>query len=143
MEDNGISYKELVSEFDEIFQKTKNLKSKIESEIEKIDNTYKNIENEIILSFKKQHLELEEKEKKLKIELSLKVKQLKEELERNLKISSNIILSCEKTNELITRNETKINNDIKTLYYISEINKAKEKSKEFINKKLKIMINII
>ena len=137
MEDNGISYKELVSEFDEIFQKTKNLKSKIESEIEKIDNTYKNIENEIILSFKKQHLELEEKEKKLKIELSLKVKQIKEELERNLKISSNIILSCEKTNELITRNETKFNNDIKTLYYISEINKNKETAEEFINKKIK------
>ena len=45
MEDNGISYKEIISEFEEIFQKTNNLKLKIEKEIEKIDSTYKNIEN--------------------------------------------------------------------------------------------------
>ena len=70
MEDNGISYKELISEFDEIFQKAKNLKIKLETEIEKINSTYKNIENEIILSFKKQHIELEEKEKNLKLELN-------------------------------------------------------------------------
>lgn len=137
MEDNGISYKDLISEFDEIFQKAKNLKIKIESEIEKIDGTYKNIENEIVLSFKKQHIELDEKEKNLKLELNVKVKQIREELEKNLTISSNILLSCEKTNENIKKFETKINNDIKTLYYISEINKNKEKAKEFINKKIR------
>ena len=53
LEDNGILYKELISEFDEIFQKAKNLNLKIEKEIEKINNSYKKIENEIILSFKK------------------------------------------------------------------------------------------
>ena len=137
MEDNGISYKELISEFDEIFQKAKNLKIKLETEIEKINSTYKNIENEIILSFKKQHIELEEKEKNLKLELNSRVKQIKDELEKNLTISNNILLSCEKTNEIISKCEIKINNDIKTLYYISEINKSKEKAKEFINKKIK------
>jgi len=71
LDDNGISYKNLISEFEEIFQKAKNLKLKIEKEIEKIDGTYKNIENEIILSFKKQHIELEEKEKNLKLELNV------------------------------------------------------------------------
>ena len=80
MDDNGISYKNLISEFEEIFQKAKNLKLKIEKEIEKIDGTYKNIENEIILSFKKQNIELEEKEKNLKLELNVKVKQIKDEL---------------------------------------------------------------
>ena len=137
MEDNGISYKELISEFDEIFQKAKNLKIKLETEIEKINSTYKNIENEIILSFKKQHIELEEKEKNLKLEINSRVKQIKDELEKNLTISNNILLSCEKTNEIISKCETKINNDIKSLYYISEINKSKEKAKEFINKKIK------
>ena len=137
MEDNGISYKELISEFDEIFQKAKNLKIKLETEIEKINSTYKNIENEIILSFKKQHIELEEKEKNLKLEINSRVKQIKDELEKNLTISNNILLSCEKTNEIISKCEIKINNDIKTLYYISEINKSKEKAKEFINKKIK------
>ena len=137
MEDNGISYKELISEFEEIFQKTKNLKLKIEKEIEKIDSTYKNIENEIVLSFKKQHIELEEKEKNLKLELYLKVKKIKHELDKNLTISNNVLLSCQKTNENIKKYEAKINNDIKTLYYISEINKNKEKAKEFVNKKIR------
>ena len=137
LEDNGILYKELISEFDEIFQKAKNLNLKIEKEIEKINNSYKKIENEIILSFKKQHLELEEKEKNLKLELDFQVNQIKNELEKNLTISSNILLSCQKTNEIITKYETKINNDIKTLYFISEINKSKEKAKDFVNKKIK------
>ena len=137
IEDNGISYKEFISEFDEIFQRTKNLKLKIEKEIEKINNSYKKVENEIILSFKKQHLELEEKEKNLKLELNLKINQIKDELEKNLTISNNIILSCEKTNEIINKYEEKINNDIKTLYYISEINKSKEKAEDLVNKKIK------
>ena len=137
IEDNGVSYKEFICKFDEIFQRTKNLKLKIEKEIEKINNSYKKVENEIILSFKKQHLELEEKEKNLKLELNLKINQIKDELEKNLTISNNIILSCEKTNEIINKYEAKINNDIKTLYYISEINKSKEKAEDLVNKKIK------
>ena len=103
LDDNGILYKNLISEFEEIFQKAKNLKLKIEKEIEKIDGTYKNIENEIILSFKKQHIELEEKEKNLKLELNLKMNQIKDELEKNLEISNIIILSCEETNKIIKK----------------------------------------
>ena len=136
LEDNDISYKELISEFGEIFQKAKNLKLKIEKEIEKIDNSYKKIENEIILSFKKRHLELEEKEKNLKLELNLKVNLIKNELEKNLNISSNVLLSCEKTNEIITKYESKINSDINILYLISKINKSKEKADDFIQKKM-------
>ena len=62
--------------------------------------------------------------------------QIKDELEKNLEISNIIILSCEETNKIIKKNETKINNVLKTLYYISEINKSKKKAEDFVNKKI-------
>ena len=119
-----------------MFKSMKNLKRKIEEEIEKINNSQEKIEEEITLSFKKKHLELEEKEKKLRLELNTKVNNIKEELEDYLKKTNNMLLSLNKTQELIQNNENK-NNEIKTLYYISEINKGEETAKDFLKKKIK------
>ena len=136
MLNNDISYEKSISEFEEIFKNMKNLKRKIEEEIEKINNSQEKIEEEISLSFKKKHLKLDEKEKNLRLELNTKVNNIKEELEDYLKKSKNIILSLNNIQELIENYENK-NNEIKTLYYISEINKNKEKGIEFLNKKIK------
>ena len=133
---NDISYDKSISEFEEMFKSMKNLKRKIEEEIEKINNSQEKIEEEITLSFKKKHLELEEKEKKLRLELNTKVNNIKEELEDYLKKTNNMLLSLNKTQELIQNNENK-NNEIKTLYYISEINKGEETAKDFLKKKIK------
>ena len=137
MEDNDISFDKSLSEFEEIFQKVKNLKLKIEKEIEKINNSCKKVEDEITFSFKKQHSELDEKEKNIKLGLNLRVYQIKDELEKYLDNSKNILLSCEKTLDIAKKYEKKNNNNIKTLYFISEINKSNEKAKEFIIKKIK------
>lgn len=126
-----------MSEFDETLQKIKNMKLKIEEETEKVDNSYQKIENEITLSFKKQHLELDDTEKKLKLELKVKVNQIKNELKDYLAKLKNILISCEKTYEMVEKYEKKSNNDIKTLYYISEINKNEEKAKDFFIKKIR------
>ena len=61
---------------------------------------------------------------------------IKEELEDYLKKTNNMLLSLNKTQELIQNNENK-NNEIKTLYYISEINKGEETAKDFLKKKIK------
>ena len=137
MEDNDISFDKSLSEFEEIFLKVKNLKLKIEKEIEKINNSCKKVEDEITFSFKKQYSELDEKEKNIKLGLNLRVYQIKDELEKYLDNSKNILLSCEKTLDIAKKYEKKNNNNIKTLYFISEINKSNEKAKEFIIKKIK------
>ena len=47
LKDNGISYKSSISKFDCIFQKAKNIKQKIESEIEILTSSHKTKLNEI------------------------------------------------------------------------------------------------
>ena len=138
LEDNNISYKKTISEFDEIYNSAKKLKIKIEEEMNKINNSQKNIEEEIISYFKNKHEELNQEEKKLKSDLVNKVTEIKEELKNFLIKSNDIISSCEKTNKAMEYYEkSNNNNDIKTLNYISEINKSKEKTKEFLNNKIR------
>ena len=55
LEESGISYGKTVSEFDKIFKKTKNIKDRIEEEIEEINNLHKKLMDEITASFEEQH----------------------------------------------------------------------------------------
>ena len=121
----------------ENYQKVNKLKRKIEEEIEKINNSYNRIENEITLSFRKQYLELEEREKNLKLELNTKVNNIKDELKDFLIKANDILLSCERIQKSDKKYERKNNNDIITLYYISEIYKNKKKAEEFLEKKIR------
>ena len=94
--------------------------------------------DEITASFEQQHNNLKEKEKNIKSELDLKVTKIKEELENFLMESNDILISCERIEKAIKYYEKKkINNEIKTLYYISEINKNNEITKDFIKKQIK------
>ena len=94
--------------------------------------------DEITASFEQQHIKLKEKEKNIKSELDLKVTKIKEELENFLMESNDILISCERIEKAIKYYEQKkINNEIKTLYYISEINKNNEITKDFIKKQIK------
>ena len=54
LEDNGISYKETVSEFDKLFKKMNSLQTNIEYEIEKINKSRDTLLDEITKSFEKQ-----------------------------------------------------------------------------------------
>ena len=65
------------------------------------------------------------------------VNNIKDELKDFLTNSNKILLSCEKIQELAEKYERKSHNDIKTLYYISEIYKNKELAEEFLKKKIK------
>ena len=136
LENNNISLDKSISEFDETLKKLKRLKLKIEDEIEKADNSYKNIKDKITISFKKKHFELDEKEKKLKMELKFKKNEIKDELGDYLTKLKQILQSCETTHEVIENYENK-NNEMKNLYYISFIQDNEKKANEFSEKKMK------
>lgn len=137
MEERGISYNHSTFDFDEIFKKIKDIKQNIELEIEKLNNSYDKIMIDITETYKRRHTLLDEEEHKVKLSLDKKVTEIKSELEIYLMESSDILLSCEKmkkANEYYKKNNNGNDNIIKTLYYISEINKGIENSKKFIIK---------
>ena len=119
-----------------MFKIIKTLKRKIEEEIVKINNTQKNIEEEIELSFKKRHEKLIEEEQKLKLELNIKINEIKGELEEYLRKSNTIISSGENIHKAV-ENYQNLNNEIKTLCYISELNKSEETIKDFLKERIK------
>ena len=55
-----------MEEFNSLNEKTKELKNKIEKEIEKINNLYENVNNEVIKYFKDKHEILIKEENNLK-----------------------------------------------------------------------------
>ena len=138
MENNGISYNKTISEYDKLFFQAKNIKRRIEDEIEVINNSHKKITDIISAYYKEEHIKLDKKEKDLKLELDLKVTNVKDELEKFLTLSNDILSLCEKIDKTNKYYEKKnINSDIKTLYYISEINKNNLKTKEFLAQPIK------
>jgi len=144
LKSNNISYKESITEFDEFFKKMKNIKQKIEEEIEDINNSHKKIMEEITSSFNDQRFQINKKEKQLKLELDEKVTDVKNDLEICLRESNDIISSFERIYKTIKIYEKKniILEELKSLYYISEINKNNEIAKELFRKPIK-NINII
>ena len=127
LEENDITYKKIILENDEICNNLIKLSDKIEEETKKIDNSHKEILNEITLSFEKKRQNLVETEKDIKSKLNIKVKQIKEKFTKNLDLFNETLQICEKTKQEVKNylNQKDIN-DIKLLYYISEINKNNE-----------------
>ena len=114
------------------------MKEKIEKEIKKIEDSQLKVFGEITSSFKKKHLELEKEEKDLKFELITKVTKIKNELENSLKESDKILSNCEKIIQAGINFEKTFNqNELKKLYYIIEMKKKEEETKNFIKKKIK------
>ena len=135
LEDNNISYKNTVSEFDKIFKKMNNIKKNIEIEIEKISNSRDILLGEITSSFEEQRKKLNEKEKSIKIELDKKVTEIKENLENYYLNTNDILTSCERIFKAIQNYDKKDNNNqIKTLCYISTINKINTNALNIIKK---------
>ena len=138
MDNNYISYKESINEFDCTNKKAKIIKEKIEEELKNIEISQQKVLDEIITSFEKRRLELDEEEKILKSELDIKVKEIKNELENSLKELNKILLYCDKITQITKNIEEKIEiNEIIKFYYISEINKKEEEMKDILKKPIK------
>ena len=104
---------------------------------------HKDVTGKLIKFFEDEHLNLNIKEKNAKKEIDEKVEEIKDELQNFLKESQDIFLSCENISNSIKAYKQNLGkSNMKTLYYISEINKNNEKVKEFFQKPIK-NINII
>ena len=86
-------------------------------------------------SFKKQHEKLRQTENDLKADLRKKVTELKENLENFLTESDEILKGNERINKVIKFYEkSEINSIIKSLSYISEIEKNNTRANDFLLK---------
>lgn len=58
-------YEESISEFDKIFEKTKNLKERIEKEINELSEAHNKIKDKMTVEFEKERLDLNQRENRL------------------------------------------------------------------------------
>ena len=119
-----------MEEFNSLREKTKELKNKIEKEIEKVNNLYENVNNEVTKYFKDKHEILIEEENELKEKLKNEVTKVKEKLEIFLSESNKQINIGDRINKGIkSLNNNNEKNNIKILTYISKINKTEKEMK--------------
>ena len=129
----NISYEEMLPKSEEIFKKIKDLKVKLEKEIEKINNSHQKVMEEISSYFEAKRTEISQREEDVKLKLDEKVTKVKEELEKQFQISTEIEVFYERLFKGIKNYEKKDNNiEIKKLYYISEINQIDIKAKGLV-----------
>ena len=135
-----ISFESTLKGFNEDIKKIISLREKIENEINKIDKLYDKVMNEVTKSFEIKHEKLIKEENDLKEKLQIEVTKVKEKLENFLSESNNVIKTNEKLNKGIKNIEKdKEQNFIKTLSYISKINKNK---KEILTLNFELMKNL-
>ena len=138
IENKDTLFEESVNDFEQIYKSAKNLKQKIEDEIDRIEKMHKDVTGKLIKFFEDEHLNLNVKEKNAKKEIDEKVEEIKDELQHFLKESQDIFLSCENISNSIQAYKQNLGkSNMKTFYYISEINKNNEKAKEFFQKPIK------
>ena len=138
----NITIDSVTKDFNEISEKTINLKNKIENEINKINELYEKILNDLTQSFLIKHEKLIKEENDLKENLQNEVTKIKEKLENYLSESNNEIKISERIKKGIQKMENEENNMIKLLSYVSKINKTqKNMNKLFQNLMKNIKIN--
>ena len=136
--------------FEDNINKLNNLKILIEKEMNEIDKRYEKVENETTKTFELARKILNKEEEDLKEELKTEVTKIKEQLEINLSLIYNLSNDCEKIIKGLKSFKKEEQNMIKTLSYVSSINKTQKninsllqvpmKSKKiFFNKKKKII----
>ena len=125
----NISIEYYTNEFNEMLNKGKNLKEKIEKEINTIDNIYDNINNKITKSYEIKHEKLIIEENNLKEKLQNEVTKIKEKMENFLSKINELIKINEKIKkgiQILEKENENEKNMIKSLTYISKINKNKK-----------------
>ena len=131
-------------EFDEGILKLNNLKNSIENEMMEIDKRYEKVDNETTKSYEIKIEKLKKEEDDLKEKLKTEVTKIKEQLENNLTKVNNLTKIFEKIKKGIKSFEKEEKNIIKTLTYISSINKTQKELNNISNSLMKnLKINYI
>ena len=129
----NITIESATNDFNELSQMIIDLKNKIENEINKINNLYENVIDDLTKSFIKKHEILLKEENELKEKLKNEVTKIKEKLELYLSESNKNIKINERINNGIKNLENEDKNMIKILSYVSKINKNKRNNKKLFS----------
>ena len=128
----NIEIQSSTKEFNDNIQKISELKKKIENEVLEIDKLYEKVDNEVTQSFIAKYEKLKKEENDLKEKLKTEVTKVKEKLEKFLSEANRLIKMSEKINKGVKNFENEEKKLIKTLTYVSKINKnQKEMNKLF------------
>ena len=129
LQNQNIDIDSFINQFNINTDKEKKLKENIENEIIKINNIYDKINKEVTEYYLQKHEKLIKEEKGLKEQLENETTKVKEQLENYLSKSNNLLKISEKINKGIKSLENEQKNMIKTLSYISKINKTQNEMK--------------
>jgi len=124
-------------ELDDYTKKMSDLKEKIEKEITEIDNLYEKVSSQAQKSFELKHEKLIIEENKIKEKLQNEVTKVKEQLENLLSKANELIKINEKIAKGIKSFKKEEESIIKTLTYVSKINKNKNDMDILFNKLMK------
>ena len=136
MKKENITLDSSTKKFNELSEKAILLKEKIEQEINEINKLYEKVNTELTKSYEIKHEKLILEENNLREKLQNEVTKVKEQLEKFLSESNKVIKYNEKIGKgikMLQKDEEK--NMIKTLSYVSKINKA-QKEMMTLNKEL-------
>ena len=133
----NIEIESSAKEFNDNINKVKNIKNKIEKEIIAIDKLFEKVKEETTNSFNQKHEKLIKEENNLKENLQNEVTKVKEQLELFLSKSSNLIKIGERIVKGIKALEKEEKKMIKTLTYVSNINKNQKEMKVLFQELMK------
>ena len=133
----NIEIESSAKEFNDNINKVINIKNKIEKEIIEIDKLFEKVKEETTNSFNQKREKLNKEENELKENLQNEVTKVKEQLELFLSKSNNLIKIGEKINKGIKALEKEEKKMIKTLTYVSNINKSQKEMKVLFQELMK------
>jgi len=129
LQKENITIENSAKEFNNNIQKIITLKGTIEKEILELDKLYEKVNSETTKSYKLKHEKLIKEENEIKEKLQNEVTKVKEQLKNCLSKSNELIKISERINKGIKNLEKEEKNMIKTLSYVSKINKNQKKMK--------------
>ena len=137
MKKENITIESSTKEFSKIVENIIKLKNKIENEINNINNLYETTINDLTKSFEEKYEKLKKEENDIKEKLQNEVTKVKEKLENTLSLINYQINISEKLNKGIKKFENEEKNLIKTLSYVSKINKNQKEMKSILKESLR------
>ena len=126
LEKENIALEQSIKAFNDKIDKTKNLKEKIENEINKINKSYDEVYKKVTTSFLQKHEILLRNENDMKEKLQNEVTKIKEKLENFLSELNEILKINERINKGIKKIEKEEKNYIKNLSYVSKMSNIQE-----------------
>ena len=133
----NITIEDSFKDLDANIQKLTKIKDNIENEITEINKAYEKVDKETTASYENKREKLLIEENDLKEKLKTEVTKIKEQLEINSSLVDSLLKKCEKIIKGIKTIEKEEKSMIKTLSYVSIINKNKKEMRNLFQELMK------